>query len=412
MASESAFQFGCARVDVTAPAGLRMAGYGGRSEGARGAHDALNATASVCQCGGVEIALCAVDVVGFSKEGSGEIRREVEARTGIPPERVLIATSHTHAGPVTTKFRDVEPDPDYMATAVDGIAAAVVRAKDKLTPAKMGFAETQAPDWHYNRRNEDLPVDDTLGVVRFQSLAGESLATWLNFGCHPTILGGDNLLFSRDWPGVACDALEAALAGTAMFLNGCHGDVGPHRPDRTFEQAEKVGQGVAEVGLRIARSVTWRAPDSIDGGSLTCHVPLDRLPTVDELREWASSKKGSWYEREWAQEQVELREAGVEPVAHADVEVQWFRIGALSVACFPGQMFGGWGIDMRKRFGDRPLLIVNQANAHDGYFPTHIGFERGGYEAWSAFKFNSDLPAPMTGAAGEMMIDAALGALS
>ena len=407
----SEFLFGCARVDVTPPAGLRMAGYSSRTEPATGAHDPLFATASVCSVRGVEIAICAVDVVGFSKDTTNEIRVEVEARSGIPAERTLVATTHTHAGPVTTPFRDAHPDPGYMVAARDGIAEAVRRAKEKLTPALMGFAQAQAPQWHYNRRNEDLPIDDALSVVRFVSLDGSPLATWLNYGCHPTILGGDNFLHSRDWPGVACDVLESEIGGTAAFLNGCLGDVGADRPQRTFEQVEKIGTGVAHVALRLALAVTRRAPGSVDGGQISVRTALDAIPTMDQLRDLAERESGPGYESAWARDQIQLREAGVEPVGHNDLEVQWLRIGNLCIACFPGQLFGAWGIEMRKRFQDAPLLIVNQANGHDGYFPTKTGFERGGYEARSAFMFNSNLPAPMTWEAGERMIDAATAAL-
>jgi hypothetical protein len=79
----------------------------------------------------------------------------------------------------------------------------------------------------------------------------------------------------------------------------------------------------------------------------------------------------------------------------------------LDLACFPGQLFGGWGIDLRDSWPHDRLMIVNQANDHAGYFPTQVGWERGGYEAKSAFMFNSDLPAPMTWEAGARMLEEA-----
>lgn len=406
------FLFGCSVVDVTPSPGLPMAGYGSRKATAMAAHDALLAKASVCRVGEAEAALCAVDVVGFSREATHDMRQEIRERTGIPADRILIATSHTHSGPVTTTFRDSTPDAGYMAAARRGIATAVEQARDSLRPAKVGIAVAQAPQWHYNRRNEDQPIDDTLAVVRFLSVDGEPLATWLNFGCHPTIMGGDNLLYSRDWPGVACDAIEAELGGAASFFNGCHGDVGPDRPQRTFAQVEKIGRGVAQVALDAARQITFEVPGTVEAGQVYCRSALDDLPTLEQLRELAARTSGPTYEAEWARDQIREREAGAGPVDHVELEVQWFRIGSLCIACFPGQMFGAWGIELRERLPGRPLLIVNQANAHDGYFPTQIGFERGGYEARSAFMFNSNLSAPVTWDAGQRMVDAAVEALS
>ena len=59
---------------------------------------------------------------------------------------------------------------------------------------------------------------------------------------------------------------------------------------------------------------------------------------------------------------------------------------------------------MRRAWPHERLMIVNQANDHAGYFPTEAGWARGGYEAKSAFMFNSDLPAPMTWEAGERLM--------
>ena len=406
------FAFGCAKVDVTPPAGLPMAGYASRKGPALGAHDSLFAKASVCRCGDQEVALCAVDIVGLSRAASNEIRAEIEARTGIAPAHALIATTHTHSGPVTTEFRNAIPDPDYMATLRDGIAAAVEEARASVRPARIGTAQAQTPDFHYNRRNEDQPVDDTLGVVRFVSADDATLATWINYGGHPTILGGDNLLYSADFPGVACGVVEAELDGLALFLNGCLGDVGTPRPVRTFEQAGKVGMGLAEAVLRAARAATYDTPERVEAGQIMCRAPLAEVPSRPQLHELADRATGPAYQAMWARDQIQRRVAGEAPAESVELEVQWFRVGGLSIACFPGQMFGGWGVSMRERWAGGPLLIVNQANAHDGYFPTEVGFERGGYEARSAFMFNSDLPASVTWEAGQRMVDAALHALA
>lgn len=59
-------------------------------------------------------------------------------------------------------------------------------------------AAVEAPQFHHNRRHADQPIDSTLGLVRFVDDGNRSVATWVNYGCHPTILGGDNLFWSTD----------------------------------------------------------------------------------------------------------------------------------------------------------------------------------------------------------------------
>eukprot|EP01049_Picozoa_sp_SAG25_P002553 SAG25_NODE_135_length_14397_cov_89.177857_8_plen_398_part_00 len=96
------------------------------------------------------------------------------------------------------------------------------------------------------------PADDTLMVVR---VAGRSLgqrpgaepdfsgntigtgvdtappshtiATLYNYGCHPTTLGPGNMHISPDFIGSSREIVEATYGGTAIFLQGASGDIGP-----------------------------------------------------------------------------------------------------------------------------------------------------------------------------------------
>ena len=399
---------GAAKRDVTPPTGLRMAGYGGRDEPAVGTHLPLWARASVCADGDVRAALVAVDVVGINRESTNAIREAVRAETGIPADHVLIATTHTHSGPVTTKFRDVSPDPGYMAELSKGITAAVAEADSKRVPVRMGSAQTQVTEFHFNRRNADQPIDSTLDVVRFVDEKGSSVAAWVNYGCHPTNLTGTNLKWSTDYTGVICNVLEEEWGGEALFFNGCHGDVGPHRPDTTFAEVDRMGKGIAQEALGAAEGLTLGDVAGVRVCSELCAVPLAEAPDMATLHEKAGASGGPGYGAAWAQDQIRMREAGEPVQTEVDLEFQGFQIGDLAVVCFPGQMFGTWGLELRSRWRGDKLLIVNQANAHAGYFPSKVGYERGGYEVDSAFMFNSDLPAPMTWEAGQRLVETAL----
>ncbi len=399
---------GAAKRDVTPPTGLRMAGYGGREDPADGTHLPLWARASVCASGHEKAALVAVDVVGISRESTNGIRKAVQAETGIPADHVVIATTHTHSGPVTTKFRDVSPDPGYMVALSNGIVAAAAEAADKMAPVRMGTAQTQVTEYHFNRRNADQPIDSTLDVVRFADEEGVSVATWVSYGCHPTNLTGTNLKWSTDYTGVICDVLEEEWGGEALFFNGCHGDVGPHRPDTTFAEVDRMGRGIAQEAIVAGKDLALDDVSGLRVVSELCAVPLAEAPDMVTLREKARDSGGPGYGAAWAQDQIRMREAGEPVQTEVGLEFQGFRIGDLAVTCFPGQMFGTWGLELRSRWPGGKLLIVNQANAHAGYFPSKVGYERGGYEVDSAFMFNSDLPAPMTWEAGQRLVEAAL----
>ena len=399
---------GAAKVDVTPPVGMSMAGYSGRKSPAIGTHMPLWARAFVCRQGSIRVALVVVDAVGFSGQTTDAIRTAVRERTGIATDGVLVATTHTHSGPVTTRFRDDAPDPSYMADLKERLVDAVIRASDNSQPVTVGFAQTQEPRFHHNRRKDGQPIDSMLGLARFSGEDGCAVAAWVNYGCHPTILTGTNLHWSPDFPGVVCNELEEAWGGTAAYFNGCLGDVGPYRPERNFAEVEKVGSGLAGSVLELAGKITRTDVPRLHARRLDCACPLDAIPTVAELTEQMKRFSPDSYQAGWARDQLAMRAAGDAVPDTAPLEAQGFRIGDVFLACFPGQLFGSWGLELRRRWPDDRLFIVNQANAHAGYFPSEEAWNGGGYEVRSAFMFNSDLPAPMTWEAGQRLIETAL----
>ena len=89
------FLAGTAEVDITAPIGYPMGGYGARKEGAKGIHDPLLARVVLLQTGDVSLALVAVDLVLFFSE---RILSEAKEKWDI--DHVILSCTHTHAGPI------------------------------------------------------------------------------------------------------------------------------------------------------------------------------------------------------------------------------------------------------------------------------------------------------------------------
>jgi hypothetical protein len=77
------------------------------------------------------------------------------------------------------------------------------------------------------------------------------LATLVNYACHGTVLGPDNLLVSADWIGAMRQEVEAQLGGLTLFLQGATADI---NPDMYWEDAQAF-EMVAEQGLSVAKAV-------------------------------------------------------------------------------------------------------------------------------------------------------------
>ena len=245
-------------------------------------------------------------------------------------------------------------------------------------------------------------------VARFDDDEGRPIATLVNYGCHPTTLGPDNLLYSADYPGVACRAIEAVLGGVALFTTGPQGDVNPggYSPEgsmvgivvpwRTFESAARYGQLVAECAVEVHELLRPGPVDDVWGVARI--VELARKPLPDAAGARAATDLALSAERA-------VREAALSPdavyhasvaAAYADllaeqaadpdrdgpvrVRVSALGIGPLTHVGIQGELFVALGQQIRARLGEERTCIAVLSDGTVGYIPTAETFAEGGYE--------------------------------
>jgi hypothetical protein len=201
------------------------------------------------------------------------VRDVVLAGLGLPPERLLVSLSHTHAGPVLCSHdADLEGGelvPAYLehlaARAVDAgreAVASLAPATLEWTTGRCSLAadrelilgaggshgepvDTTPASGAPAGVTEDfgLPVigfnptvprdatDDTVVIGRLsQVVTGQSatpLATIVNYACHPTTLAWQNTLVSPDYVGAMRDLVEEATGAPVAFFQGASGELAP-----------------------------------------------------------------------------------------------------------------------------------------------------------------------------------------
>src|SRR3954466_14813032 len=84
---------GVAVVDITPPAGYRMAGYYNERRNT-GTHDPLLAQAVVFQQGANKAALVECDLVSMPAEVSSRARDLAEKRSGVPASHIAVSATH------------------------------------------------------------------------------------------------------------------------------------------------------------------------------------------------------------------------------------------------------------------------------------------------------------------------------
>ncbi|MCH7917863.1 MAG: neutral/alkaline non-lysosomal ceramidase N-terminal domain-containing protein [Planctomycetes bacterium] len=383
------FRAGTAKADVTPPIGSRMYGYGARGVNvSRGVHDPLFAKAVVLDDGETKVAIVTLDLGSFPKENTDNVRVIVEKETGI--ENILCVASHTHSAPRFSEDFPNESMP-WVREMERKVADAIVRADKNLREARIGVGWGVVREGHNRRmikpngevfmfwenrgRIPTVPLDYSLGVIRVEDNKGESIATLVNFACHPVVLGPENLQISADYVGAFTRMVEEKLGGQCMFLQGAPGDINPFwdktPPDEGgFEQVEIMGSAVAKGVL----DVTGRMGEYFADPKLNIHSEVILLAARNDP----------------AREKRDIA-----------APIHTLLIGNdVALGFFPGEFFVEHGLALKTQSRFKHTFFVGYTNDALGYFPTIKATTEGGYGAASATRVEVG--------AGERLVNRAL----
>jgi neutral ceramidase len=363
------FRVGVARVDITPPVSHEMGGYSARKGNSTGTHDPLYATIIVIESGTQSLAIVTADLRSFVSTRVGDLAKQ---RYGIAT--TIISVSHTHSGPLTWELRS----PWYAQAEdkmVDAIGKAVGSNKAAMFPATIEFA-TGSVTLGFNRRkivdgkatmwwrNEEKlpshPVDPTLSALVIKDADAKTRAVLVNYACHPSILGPDNLQYSADYPGAMKRYVESQIPGAlCAFVQGGAGDINPYRDKEpvatAFQQVEETGQ---QLGKAVVAILPKAKP--VTGAMLT------RSEVLDVKNRFKPTEKISIG---WT--------AGVISNGGGN--------GSFCFAAFPGEPFVDHQITFREKSECTASMLFGYSYSTGGtwagYMPTILAAVEGGYGA-------------------------------
>jgi hypothetical protein len=227
--------------------GVYLGGFGSyRQRRATGVHDEPYCRALALSDGATGVVLAVLDLVGASGPLLENIRTRAAHVTGLPQASVLLACTHSHASPDTQGLWGGTAGA-YQTFLADQAVTAIAEAHQALAPAA-AVAATAALGGVVRNRRGWPETDETLTAVRFTTPDGASVATLINYACHPTASGPTNTEVSRDWCGYTVDVIERELGGMAIYVNGAIGDVNP-AAGGSFDAAQALGEAVANAAL-------------------------------------------------------------------------------------------------------------------------------------------------------------------
>ena len=409
-------QIGMCKVNISPYIGCPLGGFAARKDVSQGIHDELYAKIVVIEEREL-IVLVSTDLLCIPAEIVKKIRALAAQRIGAREECIAIAATHTHSGPELRVDAQETPNPSYVQNLIDDIAGGIYAAWRVREPARIGIGSGTIHGIGVNRRHPDgLPVDPEVGVLRFDFESGRLGGIFINYTCHPVVLGPDNLLISADYPGYTTRLIERVKGHEVivMFTNGATGDIntghsadlsalGYPIPGRTFERAEKLGTMLAGEVIKTLETIESSSELAVDAKTKVVSLALKDLPTLEQVQcdvrekhkvlndlliEGASEElvTKAKVEKLYADLLLErVQERGKNTArGSVDVELQAIRINDCALLAFPGELFVEIGLNIKKKSPFKGTYILGYTNGYMGYLPTVEAFREGGYETVSA----------------------------
>jgi hypothetical protein len=404
-------------------------GYGARVGGAKGELDTLFARALYLEAGGRAL-LIECDLCLMAVEQARTIRRRIASRTGLAEHEILVGCTHTHSGPdsgLAVTLAGGDP-PAHVNRLLDAAVEAGVAAVSKAEPARIGRGETRARIGR-NRRRAGAPIDERVPVLRVDRVDGSAMAVAFFHGCHPTVLGHDNLAYSADWPGAAIRFIEGRFPDAlAMFAPSGHADVDPRTRGlldlavegqsvgASYDETVRLGVEVGKAVVACADRITTRDRDVVGADVAVVRVPVhgaegneeDRLlrleqrrvsaleavdlpasarPRTAELFAMESSvirgRTADEVRDRLARLRLYARDRTAPRIAGGRVpriEVQILRLGPLWLLGLPLECCADVALEWSRRLDGVDAALVSIANGWLRYLPHERHFEEDGAE--------------------------------
>lgn len=268
--------------------GVRGAGVGLVGDG-----DGLWARAIVLRQGNTTVAIVAMDLVGWFN-GDVKAARQQLAEQGIDVDHLIVHSTHTHEGPDSMGLWGIDQftsgyDPKLRAQLRATVVDAVETAFKELRPvAGFKVGEVDISTYHDNGvanvisdHRDPWVVEEFISAAQLTDGDGQTIATLINFSCHPETLGDENLLMTSDFVHALRRTVEQGstwktapgvpgLGGPAIYINGAVGGM-----------MTTLGVNVTNPDGDSFQSAGWEKADSI--GQLLGEMALDAVANGDDV---------------------------------------------------------------------------------------------------------------------------------
>ncbi len=411
--SDTMYQIGVAKVDITPDFPVRLSGYGGRRTESDGVAQRIwaKALAIHTETEGAAV-LLTVENCGVPDAMTERVAARLKEKAGILRERFVVCSTHSHTAPCLSGVLPTlfgQPIPDAHQVNIDRYTQGLTNKMEQvalaaladLRPGTLAWGEGRV-EFANNRRTQGGPIDHALPVLRATGADGELRAILASYACHCTTLGGDFNHVCGDWAGYAQDYIEADYPGAiAMVAIGCGGDANP-APRTGLNFARQHGHEIAAEVNRLLGTDLTSIQSKLSGRVKRVNLPFDKLPTRVE---WEERVKGGGAIGYHAQMQLNRLNRGESLQTHLSYPLQtWNFEDDLAIVFLPGEVVVDYSIRLKHEFDATRLWVNAYCNDVPCYIPSRRILAEGGYEGEGAMIYY-DRPTRFAPAVEELIVN-------
>ncbi|MBZ2174961.1 neutral/alkaline non-lysosomal ceramidase N-terminal domain-containing protein [Schnuerera sp. xch1] len=394
---------------LSIPKGVYMAGYGQRDEPNKGTHDDIYTKALTVSNGEKTIIIISNDLLGVNEDIVKKVVLGINKEINILEEDIFVCATHTHAAPdifdweFDQRFSTCEANKKAKEYIINAIIKNALNSTKELKPVKLAFGRSKCDKIASNRINKDWPIDDMVNGIFLIKENDCLLSAIVNYACHATVLGADNLYISADYPGIVQKLIEEHFGKecTCMFINGACGNQSTRftRKSQNFDEVKRLGNALYESVLESYDNREYIDDITINSVKAYFDFPRKELPSREEaLKHLETMARRLNRAKDEGVTQEELREAItkhqgamitlklIDVLHRLDliIPIQLMKLGDILITGIPVELFSDYGILIKEKSSFSYTIIAGYTNGMVGYVYTPESYKQGDYEAWSS----------------------------
>lgn len=364
---------GYASHEITPKEPSYLCGHAIRTEISKGTLDPLYVSCIVLKDGDKTRCWFSFDLVMLDQKFTVNLQKVVSHILDCKEFEVVCSVIHTHSGPevsekgIFSETSELGARPGYAEFLFAKCMDALYGALASLEETSIRYDSFDIEGCFGNRNGKEFPADKECICIQFYNNE-QVLLTCVNFACHPTVLGPQNLYFSSDIFGSIRNRLEKKWGTPVFMMQGAAGDMGT-RQYRQGEDGAELNRLTDLLDVQFNRDWNWKNVKNDEIKVSETHFEIDEEIDLEELQVRYDENKIK-LDKETNHDQIKLLNSGLAALKsqmshgshyHAEIDGTIWKIGELCFVCLPCELFNQLGVRIKKAKDKEKIVIWGYA---------------------------------------------------